>query len=204
MIKASFLARPALGLALLVATSACSSNQTANEADAANAMAANDMTMNNMAVNGMASMSKTAPLIDAKGATIGEATLTETAGGTMLAISGRGLPPGEHGFHVHMTGKCETPKFESAGGHWNPASKKHGHENPQGAHAGDLPNLTVAANGTVKFETELAGMRLIGGEQPLFDNDGAAVVIHADPDDEKTDPSGNSGARIACAAFPAS
>lgn len=202
MMKAPSFARPALGLALLAAMSACSSNPTANEADAANAMASNQTGAND-ATSNMVSMSKTVPLIDAKGATIGDATLTETAGGTMLAINGRNLPPGEHGFHVHMTGKCETPKFESAGGHWNPASKKHGHENPQGAHAGDLPNLTVAADGTVKFETELAGVRLTGGEQPMLDSDGAAILIHADPDDEKTDPSGNSGARIACAAFPA-
>ena len=117
--------------------------------------------------------------------------------GLPLTIRVHDLPPGDHGMHLHQSGTCEGPKFESAGAHWNPAGRQHGHDNPQGAHAGDLPNLRVDANGNGKAEYLLPKD---SGERPQ----GLALVIHADPDDDKTDPSGNSGERIACAVlFPA-
>ena len=98
--------------------------------------------------------------------------------------------------HIHAVGKCEGPTFASAGGHWNPDMKQHGHDNPMGPHKGDLPQLTVAANGTGTASFDVAG-----AFTDMVDADGAALVIHAAADDEKTDPSGNSGARVLCAAF---
>ena len=97
--------------------------------------------------------------------------------------------------HLHQTGRCEAPGFASAGPHWNPTGKQHGSENPQGAHMGDLQNVTVEPDGSLSAEVAVPG----GAASPMLDANGAALVIHADPDDYKTDPSGNSGARIACA-----
>jgi Cu-Zn family superoxide dismutase len=130
-------------------------------------------------------------LVNAAGASIGAVQAEPRAGGTYLRIAVQDLPPGEHGLHLHATGRCDGPDFKSAGGHWNPAGKQHGHLNPQGAHAGDLPNLTASANGrgAINF--------LVSGQ--LADTDGTSLVIHAKPDDYRTDPSGNSGDRIACA-----
>jgi Cu-Zn family superoxide dismutase len=95
-------------------------------------------------------------------------------------------------------GKCEPPPFTSAGAHFNPGARQHGFLNPQGAHAGDLPNITIAADGTGRLETAADGLTLGMGATSLFDADGSAIVVHAAPDDFKTDPTGNSGARIAC------
>ena len=140
----------------------------------------------------------TVAMRDSAGRDLGTLTLTDAAGG--IAISGtlRGLPPGEHGLHVHMTGQCDAPKFEAAGGHWNPTSKQHGTENPQGPHLGDVPNVTVGADSTAVVQATTAGGSLRGATDMLLDADGAALVIHATRDDYKTDPSGGSGARIAC------
>ena len=139
-----------------------------------------------------------ATLRDAEGQEVGTATFKPAKGGVRIAVSVAGLPPGKHGFHVHAVGKCDPPDFKSAGPHFNPAGKQHGHKNPQGAHAGDLPNLTVAKNGKGKATHTAKGVTLGEGDGSLFGPDGTALVIHADPDDEKTDPGGNSGARIAC------
>jgi Cu-Zn family superoxide dismutase len=112
------------------------------------------------------------------------------------------LPHGIHGIHVHAVGRCEPPDFASAGPHWNPEGKKHGLSNPQGPHAGDLPNVDVAADGVLGQAVTLANATLTGpagDPRVLLDADGAALVIHAQADDNMTDPSGNSGARIACA-----
>jgi superoxide dismutase, Cu-Zn family len=128
------------------------------------------------------------------GAPAGSVTINDAAEGMSLAINVEGLPPGPHGIHVHMTGRCDPPAFESAGAHWNPTTRRHGLENPEGAHAGDLPNLTVGSDGKGTTTQRLAGQRLAA----LLDADGAAIVVHARPDDQKTDPSGNSGGRIAC------
>ena len=133
---------------------------------------------------------------DSAGRDLGTLTVAESSG--MLAVSGtlRGLPPGTHGIHFHMTGSCEPP-FESAGGHWNPTSKQHGVDNPNGPHAGDLRNIEVGADSTANVQTSAPGGTL-RGDTGLMDADGAAIIVHAAADDNKTDPSGNSGARIAC------
>ncbi|WP_242360491.1 superoxide dismutase family protein [Anaeromyxobacter sp. SG17] len=139
-----------------------------------------------------------AVLKDADGKEVGTATLTPTRGGVKVAVAVAGLPPGKHGIHLHGAAKCEPPDFKSAGGHFNPFGKKHGVHNPEGVHAGDLPNLTVGKNGKAKATFTAKGATLGAGEGSLLGPDGTALVIHADPDDEKTDPAGNSGARIAC------
>jgi Cu-Zn family superoxide dismutase len=135
------------------------------------------------------------PLVNASAQSIGTVRAWQTAGGVSFRISATGLPHGLHGLHVHAVGRCDPPDFTSAGAHWNPAGKQHGMNNPAGPHAGDLPNVEVAANGVLNATVTLAGASMAS----LLDADGAALVIHASPDDYKTDPSGNSGARIACA-----
>lgn len=135
------------------------------------------------------------PLVNASGQSIGTVRAWQTAGGVSFRISASGLPHGLHGLHVHAVGRCDPPDFKSAGAHWNPAGRQHGMNNPAGPHAGDLPNVEVAANGVLNATVTLAGASMAN----LLDADGAALVIHASPDDYKTDPSGNSGARIACA-----
>lgn len=135
-----------------------------------------------------------ADFMDAKGARVGSAVLFEGSDGLKIRTDLHGLPPGDHGLHVHATGSCVAP-FQTAGGHFNPLGKKHGSMNPDGSHAGDLANLPVQSNGTAHVEILATGLHLT----TLFDGDGSALVIHAAPDDYKTDPSGNSGARIACA-----
>jgi Cu-Zn family superoxide dismutase len=142
------------------------------------------------------------PLINALGAPIGTVRAWQTAGGVTFRIDASGLPHGVHGIHVHSVGRCEPPDFQTAGAHWNPAAKKHGFNNPAGPHAGDLPNVTVAANGVLGETVTLSGATLTGPPGTpgaLIDADGSALVIHAAADDYMTDPSGNSGARIACA-----
>jgi Cu-Zn family superoxide dismutase len=140
----------------------------------------------------------TASLLDSSGARAGVATFSDSAGSGWLAVSVTGLTPGLHGMHVHESGTCTTPDFQSAGGHFNPGSKKHGTQNPEGPHAGDLPNLLVEDDGSA--DTTLAASRVLLAEGPssMVGTEQRSLVIHADPDDEKTDPSGNSGARMVC------
>jgi len=139
-----------------------------------------------------------ADIIDGQGQTKGKATLVQQKDGIHVEVKGVGLPPGVHAVHIHATGTCTGPDFKSAGGHWNPEMKQHGHDNPMGAHMGDMPNMTVAADGTGTMKTVVAGAMLKDGKEPLLDADGAAIVIHAAADDYKTDPTGNAGARLAC------
>jgi len=139
-----------------------------------------------------------APLKDAQGKEVGSANLTQTPRGVLINLSVKGLPPGEHAFHVHAVGKCEPP-FTSAGGHFNPDSKKHGLMAPEGAHAGDMPNLHIPQSGDLTIEVLNAAVTLDKGKpNSLFDADGSALVIHAGTDDYKTDPTGDAGGRIAC------
>ena len=132
------------------------------------------------------------------GQPIGEAWLRETPSGIVATIDLRDLPPGEHGFHVHETGRCEPP-FDSAGGHFNPAGRRHGFAATDGPHAGDLPNLIVPESGRVSLDVFIPGTSLDGrGSATLLDADGSALVVHANADDHHSDPAGNAGARIAC------
>lgn len=135
------------------------------------------------------------PLIDQSGKQIGTVRAWQTAGGLSFHINASGLPHGLHGIHVHAVGRCDPPDFASAGPHWNPLGKKHGLNNPAGPHAGDLPNVEVAANGVLAATVTVPGATMAS----LLDSDGASLVIHGQADDNMTDPSGNSGPRIACA-----
>lgn len=129
----------------------------------------------------------------------GTVTAIQRHGAVSVSVRGVNLPPGVHGAHVHAVGRCDAPDFASAGPHWNPANRQHGRANPAGPHLGDAPNLIVGADGRASMEVEIPGAWVRRGTAPLLDADGAAFVIHANPDDDRTDPSGNSGARIACA-----
>jgi Cu-Zn family superoxide dismutase len=138
-----------------------------------------------------------AELKDANGNTVGEAVLEQRGADVRITANFTGIPPGTHAFHIHEVGKCEPP-FESAGGHFNPTGKQHGKDNPRGAHAGDLPNIEVPANGRVKVESTAMGVSLGADRNGLLDADGSALVVHEGADDYKSDPAGNAGKRIAC------
>jgi superoxide dismutase, Cu-Zn family len=147
---------------------------------------------------GPAGATATAELRDRSGRVVAQASLTEVDRGVRIVIEASGLPPGAKGVHLHGVGTCEAPTFASAGEHFNPTTKRHGLLNPEGPHAGDLPNITIDADGKGRLETFTERVSLSAGAASLFDADGTALVIHGDPDDFRTDPSGNSGPRIAC------
>ena len=135
---------------------------------------------------------------DANGRDLGTITLTDAAGGISVSGSLAGLPPGDHGMHLHMIGRCDPPGFTSAGEHWNPTTRQHGPDNPQGPHLGDLPNVTVGSDSTATVQGTTSGGTLRGTSNMLLDADGAALIIHTSRDDLRTDPSGGSGTPIAC------
>lgn len=144
--------------------------------------------------------SATATLRTAGGVEVGTVTASAMDGGVHVVLAARAMPPGVHGVHLHAVGRCDGPDFASAGPHWNTATSKHGTMSDSGqgpGHAGDLPNLTIAANGSGSLDAHAPS----GTFANMMDADGAAVVVHAAPDDLMTDPSGNSGARIACGVF---
>lgn len=153
---------------------------------------------------GMGSQATTGPiavasLSTASGVAAGRATASETTAGLRVTIEAVGSTPGSHGVHIHTTGRCDAPDFMTAGGHWNPLGTKHGSMNPAGPHEGDLPNLVIGNDGRGTLAVTIPGGTLAG----LLDSDGSAMVIHAGQDDLTTDPSGNSGARVACGTFVA-
>jgi len=161
-----------------------------------------------LALAGCASMGKgpaetlpaadaSAQLVDARGADRGRADFYRDTDGLRIELVARGFAVGTYGMHVHAVGQCNPPDFASAGPHWNPTAAQHGRDNPMGAHHGDLPNLVITDGAIGRATLKLVGTRL-SGEGGLIDADGAAFVIHAQADDLRTDPSGNSGARVAC------
>lgn len=141
-----------------------------------------------------------AKLMRGDGSEAGVATLSRMENGIWLEVSAVAPGQGSYGMHLHATGKCDGPDFTSAGPHWNPVGRQHGHDNPAGAHAGDFPNLTSGADGRIAFKGIVANA-LWEGEGALFDADGIAIIVHEKADDYKTDPSGNSGKRVYCGVF---
>ena len=139
-------------------------------------------------------------LKDAQGKAVGSILIWDQGPGVALQLDLHDLTPGEHALHFHQVPKCEGPDFKSAGGHFNPDSKKHGFDNPEGHHAGDIRNFTVGADGKAKAKLENSEVTLKDGPHSLLTS-GAAIVVHAKADDYKTDPAGNSGDRIACGAI---
>jgi Cu-Zn family superoxide dismutase len=135
----------------------------------------------------------TSNVMDQKGQSLGQVTLTETPHGILVKGSLANIPPGEHAIHIHETGKCEAP-FTTAGGHLNPAKKKHGILAAEGKHEGDLPNLYVDADGKVQFDFFAHDLKM----KDVQDADGSAIIVHATADDYKSDPTGKAGDRIAC------
>jgi superoxide dismutase, Cu-Zn family len=137
-------------------------------------------------------------LVDGQGKSVGTAELSPAAQGVSIRLNLMNLTPGEHAIHVHTVAKCEGPAFTSAGPHLNPDGKHHGLQNPEGPHAGDMPNFSVSADGTSKVTVGAPGVTTGDDSHSVFTNGGTALVIHAKADDMKSDPAGNSGDRIAC------
>lgn len=138
-------------------------------------------------------------LNDADGQVVATATLVKGEAGVDITLEGTDLPAGTHGFHIHETGTCEPPDFKSAGGHFNPTDANHGFDDPEGPHAGDLPNIEVAEDGTINEEVTAEMVSLEKDQDnSLYKEGGTALMIHSKADDNKSQPSGDAGDRIAC------
>lgn len=203
-----------LGLLLtfLVFLAACGNDTTdepPTESDGATETTNDDSTANqdtteSAPTNGGEIVMVTVELLNGDGNAIGTAELTDEEDGVSVALQIEDLEAGMHGIHFHQEGKCETPDFKSAGDHFNPENSMHGIDNPDGPHAGDLPNIEVGEDGTVSQEFKAENVTLkIGEENSLFKEEGTALVIHAGEDDQITDPSGDSGDRVACGVITA-
>ena len=151
-----------------------------------------------LAAGPAAAQSANAVLLNPAGEEIGTVALEQLERGVRIFVQAERLPAGVHAFHIHQTGRCDPPDFQSAGGHFNPTEEQHGWNNPQGYHAGDLPNAQVHADGTLAVEHFTDAVTLGAGDTSIFDDDGAAIVMHEGADDYLTDPAGAAGARIAC------
>jgi superoxide dismutase, Cu-Zn family len=184
----------AAAAALLVACGGQDSAPGADTSEAGNADSAQNARGGG---GGNRSGDTTAVVRDASGRDLGTLIFSDSAGGISITGTLRGLTPGEHGIHIHTVGQCDGPAFTSAGGHWNPDSARHGMQSAEGAHRGDLQNITVGADSAATVQLSTSGGTL-RGLSLLLDADGAAIVVHAKADDYRTDPSGNSGDRIAC------
>ena len=191
-----------VGSVLLAALAACSPASERDETSAAVDTMSAELERGPITPPGDTALNVTptieTPLIDTTGAEIGILTLTQNGDSVHLALRVRGLSDGLHGIHFHETSRCDTPDFASAGGHFNPEARQHGLENPQGPHAGDLPNLRVSG-GVADTTISTTRVTLAGGANSLLEPNGRAFIIHAGEDDQKSDPAGNSGARVACA-----
>jgi len=139
-----------------------------------------------------------AALADASGRGVGEARFQETPHGVLLTLELRNATPGVHGLHIHQVGRCDAPMFESAGAHFNPDRRAHGFLNPEGPHAGDLPNLFVPASTELSVDYLIPNVTLENGPRSLIDADGSALMMHEGKDDYRTDPAGDAGDRLAC------
>ena len=150
--------------------------------------------------SGPSPSSAAAEVRNAAGQVVATATARDQAGLT-VRVEAAGLRPGTYAVHLHAVGRCDAPDYTSAGPHWNPTSNQHGRLNPLGPHFGDLPNIEIGADGRGRIEFAVASGSVRRGAHPLLDGDGAALVIHANADDYRTDPTGNAGGRMACGVF---
>ena len=184
-----------------LALPACGRNSNERSEPDANLAGRDNAAMaENAAASAAPALAPLIQLIDTTGSGVGSIEPSESAKEVTLKLTINRLPAGTHAIHLHEVGRCDPEVgFATAGAHWNPAGRKHGRDNPAGSHLGDLANIEVSGSGNTTTTVVLAGIRYGAGDHKLADADGTSIVIHAKPDDYKTDPSGDSGDRVACA-----